>query len=126
MSSQPKVPSVYSYSQCTSAQEQQWGASLSPNAIAMINTKLELDVQESKSAELGLILQALDGMNDLRFEHIRLIRGYPEYTWKRAEDIIADYLTKVCEYVLQAVAGFGPDIEAQKMPVDLVITVPVV
>lgn len=119
-----KVPSVISYSPSTHMEEQQWGASLSPDAIAMINTKLELDLQDNKSDELDLILQALDGMDDLNFEHVKISKGYPAYTWKGPGDIVADYLTKVFQAVLPAM-NFPAEYLA-RVPVDIVITVPVV
>jgi hypothetical protein len=119
-----KVPSVISYSPSTHTQEQQWGASLSHDAIAMINTKLELDLQDNKSEELDLILQTLDGMGNLNIEHVKTSKGYPEYTWKGPGDIVADYLTKVFQAVLPAM-NFPPEYLA-RIPVDIVITVPVV
>ena len=76
MGNQDKVPSVISYSACSEAQEEQWGSDLSPDAIAMVNTKLELEVQDDKSDELELILQALDGMHDLNFQFVKDSRGY--------------------------------------------------
>lgn len=80
MGNSDKIPSVISYSPATVAGEQQWGASIAPDSVTMVNPKLELDIQENKSEELELILQVLDGMNDLNFNHIKAIKGYPEYT----------------------------------------------
>jgi molecular chaperone DnaK (HSP70) len=124
MDNYEKVPSVISYSPSTHAQEQQWGASLSDDAIAMINTKLELDLQDNKSEELNLILQTLDGMDNLKFEHVKTSKGYPEYTWKGPEDIVADYLTKIFHAFMPAM-NFPAEYLA-RIPVDIVITVPVV
>lgn len=123
MSEMYKVPSVISYSTASRAQEQQWGASLSPDAIAMINTKLELDLQDNKSEELDLILQALEGMDDLNFEHVKMSKGYPSYTWKGPEDIVADYLEKVFQCVPAALNL--PTEYLDRIPVDIVVTVPV-
>ena len=125
MRNSDKVPSVYSYSPASSAGEQQWGASLSPGAITMVNTKLELDVQDNKLDELELIQQLLHGTKNLGFEHVKASKGYPAYTWKTPEDIVTDYLTKVFQYLNQAVPLFSSRLRAQ-MPVDIVITVPVV
>jgi len=122
MTNHDKVPSVISYSPATEAEEQQWGTSLSPKAVTMLNTKLELDNQDNKLDELELILQVLEGMNNLTFSHVKASKGYPEYTWKAPQDIVSDYLSKVFYYLNEAVAGFK---EAQ-IPVDLVLTVPVV
>jgi len=125
MGTHHKIPSVISYSPASAAGEQQWGASLSDDAVTMVNTKLELDVQENKLDELDLILQVLDGTNDLEFESVKTSKGYPEYTWKNPEDIVTDYLTKVFRHLNQVVDHFGPSLRAQ-IPVDIVITVPVV
>lgn len=60
--------------------------------------------ETNKSEELDLILQVLDGMNDMHFENVVGSRGYPAYTWKVPEDIVTDYLTKVFEYLEEAVS----------------------
>jgi len=124
MSNRPKIPSVYSYSPAPNGEEQ-WGESLSPDALTMINTKLELDVQDSKIGELELILQVLEGMGNLHFDHVKAARGYPEYTWKTPEEIATDYLTKVFQRVDRVVEKFSPLLKT-RIPVDIVITVPVV
>ena len=91
----------------------------------MVNTKLELDVEDNKLDELELIQQLLHGTKNLGFEHVKASKGYPAYTWKTPEDIVTDYLTQVFQYLNHAVADFGSALRAQ-MPVDIVITVPVV
>lgn len=125
MGNHDKIPSVISYSPTSSVGEQQWGCSLSPRAVTMVHTKLELDVQENKSDELDLILQVLDGMKNLHFDNVVRSKGLPAYTWKVPEDIVTDYLTKVFEHLEQAVSHFGAELKAQ-IPVDIVLTIPVV
>ena len=125
MGNTDKVPSVISYSPHTDEGEQQWGSSLSPDAVAMVNSKLELDVQDNKSDELDLILQVLDGMNDLNFVHVKASKGYPDYTWKVPEIIVTDYLAKVFQYVEQRISQFAAEMRT-RLPVDIVLTVPVV
>jgi hypothetical protein len=78
MENQPKVPSVISYSPSSEAEEKQWGKDLSPDAEVMVNTKLELDVQDNLSDELDLIIRALDGMSNLNFDHVRKSMGAPD------------------------------------------------
>jgi molecular chaperone DnaK (HSP70) len=117
-----KIPSVYSYSPSTAKGEQQWGLSISEDAIAMVNTKLELDLHDVPE-ELDIVLHALDGMKNLHFQHIKAAGGLPAFTWKGPEDIITDYLRKVFAYLLQAVAQFSEEFRAQA-PVDIVVTVP--
>ncbi len=128
MSNTDKVPSVISYSAVSNDEypEQQWGSDLSPDAVAMVNSKLELDVQDNKSDELDLILQALDGMSDLNFDNVKSAKGYPDYTWKAPEDIVTDYLTKVFEVVQSALAEKLGTEARTRYPVDIVLTVPVV
>lgn len=77
-----KIPSIFSYSPATSALDQQWGASISEESVTMVNTKMELDVQEKRIDELELILQVLEGTSNLDFDHVKKSQGYPEYTWK--------------------------------------------
>src|SRR2546423_15537554 len=101
MGNHDKIPSVISYSPAGPAGEAQWGASLSPDAVAMVNTKLELDVQDNNSDELDLILTLLDGIQDLDFGNIAASHARPEYSWKAPEDILADYLTQIFRYLSQ-------------------------
>jgi hypothetical protein len=124
MSNEVKVPSVISYSPCSIAEEQQFGASLSPDAVAMVNTKLELDSQDTRLEELDLIIEILEGMKDLDFEHVKNSKGYPGYTWKSPEDIVADYLAKAFEHFERA-TEYLTEIKIN-IPVDIVVTVPVV
>jgi molecular chaperone DnaK (HSP70) len=123
-----KIPSVISYSPAAGEgeqQTQQWGSSLSPDAVAMINTKLELDIQDDKADELGLLLQALDGMQNLTFRYVKDSKGHPDYTWLKPEDIAADYLRKVFTFMEDLISDYGPG-TITRLHVDLVVTIPVV
>lgn len=124
MSNEVKVPSVISYSPSTHKREQQFGASLSPDAVAMVNTKLELELQDTRLDELDLIIQLLAGTKNLNFEQVKLAQNNPGYTWKGPEDIVTDYLTKVFEHFEKATA-YVAEIKSN-VPVDIIITVPVV
>ena len=124
MGNHQKIPSVISYSLKTANREQQWGTDLSPQAIAMVHTKLQLDVDDV-SAELDLILQALDGMHNLDFRYIRDAGSAPKYPRKGPEEIVEDYLTRVFDYLLQAVGSFTQELR-DRIPVDIVVTVPAV
>lgn len=123
MSNEVKVPSVISYSP-NAHREQQFGASLSPDAVAMVNTKLELEVQDTRLDELDLIIAVLAGTKNLDFEQVKHAQGNPGYTWKGPEDIITDYLTKVFEHFERATAYLA-EIKSN-VPVDIIVTVPVV
>jgi len=124
MDNDVKIPSVISYSPCTDAGEQQFGASLSLDAVTMVNTKLELEAQDTRLDELDLIIQVLEGMKDLNFEYIIRAQGYPGYTWKAPEDIVTDYLTKAFEHFERA-TDYLTEIKTN-VPVDIIVTVPVV
>lgn len=89
----------------------------------MVHTKLQLDVDDP-SAELDLILQALDGMHDLDFQYI-IDGGAEKYTRKGPEEIVKDYLTKVFDYLLKAVTPFTEGFR-KTIPVDIVATIPAV
>jgi hypothetical protein len=128
MHNDEKIPSVISYSLPNNAQTLQWGKSLSPGSVAMVHTKLELDVHDT-SEELDLILGALDGMKNLRFQCIRDAGPLPSYTWKGPEEIVEDYLTRVFETVLKGVEDeeeYFPEELRARIPVDIVVTVPAV
>ncbi|KUJ18836.1 uncharacterized protein LY89DRAFT_717366 [Mollisia scopiformis] len=125
MDNHEKIPSVISYSLAPGG-EQQWGTNLSPEAIAMVHTKLQLDVA-GPSEELELILQALKGMHKLDFKYIMEASGAPKYPCKGPEDIVTDYLTRVFENLLQALKKEPftiTDSLRRTMPVDIIATVP--
>jgi hypothetical protein len=124
MGNHDKVPSVISYSLKGPNKEQQWGADLSPQAVAMVHTKLQLDVEDA-AAELDLILQMLDGIQNLSYRYITDSGGKPKYPRKGPEEIVADYLTKVFEFLLKAVAELTEDLRS-RIPVDIVATIPAV
>lgn len=127
MSNTLKVPSAYSYSQ-TTTEEEQWGSSISSNATVMVHTKLELDEQDCKNDELDIILHNLDGMGDLSFAHVERTNGRPEFSPKKPDDIVQDYLVKVFDRVMAYIEkdlGFE-EVDRRGMPVDIVFTVPVV
>lgn len=123
MDNDVKIPSVISYSPCTEKDEQQFGASLSPEAVAMVNTKLELEAQDTRLEELDLIIQVLEGTKNLSLEHVKRAQGYPGYTWKSPEDIVTDYLTKAFEH-FERNTEFLTEIKTN-VPVDIIVTVPV-
>lgn len=118
-----KVPSVISYSPPVN-DEAQWGPQIATDAVTMVNTKLELEVQAKKIDELELTLQVLEGTGGLAFDHVKRSGAFPEYTWKTPTEIVTDYLTKVSEHVWDEVKRNLPT--EIKATVDIVVTVPVV
>jgi hypothetical protein len=127
MGNSQKIPSVISYSLKTRNLERQWGSNLSPEAIAMVHTKLQLDVDDT-STELDLILQELEGMHNLSFQYIEEAEGRPKFTRKGPEEIVEDYLCKVFDYLLEMHDRFAVFAEELRntIPVDIVVTIPAV
>lgn len=124
MNSREKIPSVLSYS-LSSNGERQYGADVSDESVTMMNFKLELEVQDKRYDELELTLQALEGACNLSFKHIKQSNSNPEYSYKAPEDIVTDYLTKVCERAWEIIEPTYL-YSTRKPPVDIVVTVPVV
>lgn len=123
MGNQHKLPSVYSYVIATNGEEQ-WGTDISENAVTMVNTKLELEVQDKKLDELELTLQVLEGTGNLAFEYVKKSGGHPAYTWKTPTEIVTDYLTKARERVWNAL-GLDHLVGTNNI-VGIIVTVPVV
>lgn len=125
MPNQDKVPSRISYSPRTGANEANWGSDMSPDAVTMIHTKLELDVR-SPSDELASIIRALDGTQNLSFSYIKKHKGTePAYSSQTAEEIVTDYLTHVFEYLIAEVNEFSETLR-QRIATDIIFTVPTV
>ena len=120
MNNQQKVRTQISYSEG----EIKWGSDINETALAMINTKLELDVQSNRYDELELTLHVLEGTKNLLFENIRDTNANPKYAAKPPEEIVTDYITKICESTRKVIDV--DQLARTKTPVDLVITVPVV
>ena len=122
-----KVPSEISYSPADN-RESQWGYDMSSGALKLVWTKLELDQQE-RPDELRMILKALRGMKNLDKRYIEESNGLPSYPSKDSVDIVAEYLSKVREYVIDhPPAKFKEAYSAyvSTLPIDLVVTVPAV
>lgn len=124
MGNHEKIPSIYSYSPAPN-REEQWGLDISEDAVTMVNTKMELHVQDDKIDELELVLQVLNGTCNLDFDNIKSQRGTPKYPVKSPDEVVTDFLTKVFHHVSNDLDHFGSHLRSL-MPVDLVITVPVV
>lgn len=119
----PKVPSVISCSS-TAQGKLQWGKGINEDAVTMVHMKLELDVQ-SASDELRFIQQTLDGMNNLHFRNIENPANQLQYTHKKPEVIITDYLGLIFDHIREEISQFGEAIR-QQTPVDIVATIPTV
>lgn len=127
MLNQDKVPSVISYSPQSEAMEQQWGSNLSPNAVSMVHTKLELGLQDVLG-ELDMTVQVLDGMKNLSFANMMAANGdydRPAYSHKNPEEVVTDYLSKVFLRLEEVVEGFT-DAFRRHVATDVVVTVPTV
>jgi hypothetical protein len=117
-----EIPSVICFS-LTSHGEDQWGSDLSPDAIAMVHTKMELEPQSS-FVGLDLLVHSFDGMHNLHFERRQQMGSIPGYTDKTAEHIFTAYLSRIFDYLSDAVdvlSNFKDTVLA-----DIVVTVPTV
>ncbi len=122
MSNEEKVRSMVSYSDPRSIQ---WGTDISENAVAISNSKLELEPRDTRIDELEATVHLLEGARYLSFNHIRAAGPEPAFTPRSPLQIVTDFLHEVRESACRA----GVDIDKLKQtdtPVDLVITVPVV
>ncbi|KAF2192229.1 hypothetical protein K469DRAFT_620267 [Zopfia rhizophila CBS 207.26] len=127
-----KVPSEISYSPAP-GRERQWGydisqpADMDRGALKLRWTKLELD-QQGRTEELRMILDALNGMKNLSLTEIERSHGIPDYPAMSPVDIVADYLSKVREYLLETLPrdhGVAREY-LDTIDIDLVITVPAI
>ena len=124
MENDVKIPSVISYSPTSEAQEQQLGADLSPNAVAMIDIKIQLEAQDNRLDELDLVIQVLEGTKNLNFADIQQAQGITEYTTKSPEIIVTDYLEKAFSHFQRGTEYLS--VIKDNNPVDIIVTVPVV
>jgi hypothetical protein len=123
-SNSDKIPSVFSFSERSEEMEQQWGFDLSPGAVAMVQTKLELDHQ-TVDQELELLMQNLEGMHNLDTSYIIEAEKSPVFTYKSAEEVVTEYLTRIFEYVLSTVERFNKKV-LENTSTNIVITIPTV
>lgn len=123
MSNQDKVRSLITYT-VTSGDEAQWGTHISNGAVTMVNTKLELEIQDSVFDELDLTLNVLRGTGNLEFERLKAAGPNPDYTSKGPTEIVTDYLTKIYEVANNVIDR--ETLVQTNTPVDIVVTVPVV
>lgn len=124
MSNDDKVPSVISYSKKSIKSQQQWGADLAKGSIAMVHTKLQLDV-DSTSTELDQLLESLEGMHYLGIQYIKNTEGPTRYTSRGPEEIVSDYLERVFNCFRKAASYFTEEWTKQAQ-VDIVATIPAV
>jgi hypothetical protein len=121
MGNHKKIPSVISFSRPSQRREHQWGSDLSENAIAMVNTKMELEPQ-SVLSELDLIVHALEGMKNLNMERLKAVGPLPAYTTRSSEQIVTEYLTRVFNYLSEGIEVLRD--YKDMVPTDIVVTVP--
>lgn len=127
MNNHDKVPSVISYTKSKDGKHQQWGSSLSDDAVTMVHKKLEL-CPHNLQGELDLVVQALENMQNLHFENIVLSTEdglIPASACKSPEEVVTDYLTKVFAYLNRTVDTFEESFR-RHTTTDLVVTVPTV
>jgi hypothetical protein len=118
-----KVPSEISYSS-SKEHSQNWGFDIDKNAVKMTWIKLQLD-QQKREQELEWILEALKGMKS-GMETVKAGQGgIPDYPSRNPVDIVADFLKKVREKVVEELrATYGAIFN--DLPKEIVVTIPAV
>ena len=114
-----RIPSKLSYSPCSFGNEAQWGTSLSEDAVVLENTKLELEVQDTKF-ELRMILNALEGMKNRSYQHL------PNCSCKSAEEVVTDYLAHIFGAFEQYLSKVQLYELLKAVPAEIVFTIPTV
>lgn len=119
----PKVPSEIAYSPAEGG-DANWGYEIREPAVKMIWTKLQLE-EQSRLEELDLIVKALDGMSNLGLRQITESRGLPSYPAKEPIEIVTEYLSLVCQHLIEAELNrrYGPEL-LRRTPINLVVTCP--
>ena len=119
-----RVPSVISYSPSPSCETSpHWGYDLSPDALAIVNTKLELDVADTKLEGLKNIIQLLDDTVNLNFDYIKTKKSQ-QFPWKPPEEIVTDYLHAVFQVIRRRLSEQFTTELMKTVPVDGSVAVP--
>jgi hypothetical protein len=118
-----KAPSEISFG-ISSAAEHQWGFDISSNAPKLTLTKLQLEQQE-RIVELKSVLVALTALNAVCISGIDQINGLARAYSKQPEQIVAEYLRGVREWLAGSLPQYYDSAEwLSTIPIDLVVTVP--
>ena len=113
---------MISYSPSPFRNGYQWGSNLSPDAVAIANTKLDLETR-SVSEDMNINPQNSQEVNNRDSGCHNVDQGRPErYFWKSPVEIVTDFLTKVFEVLTGNL--FREEDLLKVIPVDFVITVP--
>ena len=121
MSNNDKVPGVISCypSPQTQQSSRQWGSLLSASAVALINTKLQLNEQDVLD-EPKVVQQ------NFHFSHTEAVGALTAYKTKSANQIAQDYLEQI---FLMAYTQPPPLLGTESVPpipIDIVASVPAV
>ncbi len=121
MTNAGKIPSVISYSK---GEGPQWGERLDPGSIAMVHTKLQLELRTT-SHELDYCLQALEGMNNLDFQSLKAVGALPPYPCESPEAIVEEFLFRMFNSLRNVPRSFNNGAFRDSL-VDFVATIPAV
>lgn len=121
MTNAGKIPSVISYSK---GEGPQWGEKLDPGSIAMVHTKLQLELRTT-SHELDYCRQALEGMNNLDYQSLKAAGSLPPYPCESPEVIVEDFLYRMFNSLRTVPRSFNSG-AFRNSPVDIVATIPAV
>jgi hypothetical protein len=119
-----KTPSRISFARATGS-EAQWGADISIDTARLAYTKLQLQPAK-KIDELRKVEDAVKAITHLKIDRIDLKNGSALTYSKSAEDVVANYLMRLREWLVRQLRLKYPAATLATTPVDLVVTVPAV
>jgi hypothetical protein len=119
-----KVPSAYSYSDCTCSKRcKQWGHNIDDNSLVMQWTKLELEPRTTLR-ELEVLRDLAKGLDLVTDLHTQDDASVPRHLSRDAEEVVKDYLSKVSREWYRDIKRKG-QFTLDHVPVDMVVTHPV-
>ena len=122
--SEVKVPSLISYSN-SKMRLAQYGYSIDDDSEVLSKTKLELEENTDRGAELTTFTQTLHGLASLRLNDANAIAGLiPRHLAMNSEDIVQDYLERIADVTYDDMVNTLGRAVPEQIPIDMVITHP--
>lgn len=119
-----KTPSRISFARATGL-EAQWGSDISLDTARLAFTKLQLEPAK-RIDELRKVQDAVNAITKLKLDKLDLKNGLALTYSKSAEDVVANYLMRVREWLVRQLRLKYPAATLATTPIDLVVTVPAV
>ncbi|KAK3683332.1 hypothetical protein B0T22DRAFT_245329 [Podospora appendiculata] len=120
----PKVPSEISYSPSPKGCLQ-WGHDIDDGSRVLKWTKLELEENRDRGAELKTLAETLYGLRLLDLSESAVIdNNIPRHLAKEPEDIVRDYLEFIAEQTLEEIHDEVGKKVPENIPIDMIVTHP--